>query len=172
MNIIDDTLQFAFYSFIVPNSPVIHLAHPHSQIIQQNNGFLYSILLPCMLVVLLRQVWCYITVGINHGLRGTLGMARWKRPLLSVSSCWLHGDVLLHNQRASYTKFCQHFIPNLSQTGMGFFASFQRAGEMFMMNADSKSSRFVSQSLILLYFSSFCFILNRNNMRCSKTEID
>lgn len=31
-----------------------------------------------------------------------LRMARCKRPLFSVSSCWLHGDVLLHNQRVSY----------------------------------------------------------------------
>lgn len=55
-----------------------------------------------MLVAVLVQERSYIIIGINQGLLGTLRMARYKRPLFSVSSCWLHGDVLLHNQRASY----------------------------------------------------------------------
>lgn len=40
---------------------------------------------------------CYIRAGINQGLPGTLGMTRWKRPLLSVSSCCHYTEVWLHN---------------------------------------------------------------------------
>lgn len=79
----------------------LHSAHTHRMSRQWNNVFL-NILLSCTLDAVLIEIGCYIMVGINQGLPGTLGMARWKRPLLSVSSCWLHGDVLLHNQRASY----------------------------------------------------------------------
>lgn len=35
-----------------------------------------NILLSCMLVVMLIEIGCYVIVGINQGLQGTLAMAR------------------------------------------------------------------------------------------------